>query len=139
MQSFSLDSKHFQNSHLRYNNSQYIIQLLTFKPILDNILAMINLTQKTPPEISNNIAHNLVSIRKRRKLSQEKLASKSGVSLGSLKRFEHTGEISLTSLIKLSIALELEEELNNLFSEVPYKSIQELIDENTKLESKLRR
>ena len=98
---------------------------------------MINLTQKTPPEIANNIAHNLIGIRKRRKLSQEKLATKSGVS--SLKRFEHTGEISLTSLIKLSIALELEEELNNLFSEVPYKSIQELIDENTKLEGKLRR
>ena len=100
---------------------------------------MINLTQKTPPEISNNIAHNLISIRKRRKLSQEKLSIKSGVSLGSLKRFEHTREISLTSLIKLSIALELEEELNNLFSEVPYKSIQELIDENTKLENRQRR
>ena len=100
---------------------------------------MISLTQKTPPEIANNIAHNLIIIRKRRKLSQAKLATKSGVSLGSLKRFEHTGEISLTSLIKLSIALELEEELNNLFSEVPYKSIQELIDENTKFEGKRRR
>ena len=84
--------------------------------------------QKTPVEISKNIASHLIAIRKRRKLSQIKLASKSGVSLGSLKRFEHTGEISLISLIKIAIALELEEELDNLFSEVPFVSIEEIIN-----------
>ena len=90
---------------------------------------MINVTQKTPVEISKNIAGHLITIRKRRKLSQQKLASKSGVSLGSLKRFEHTGEISLISLIKLAIALELGEELDKLFSEVPPASIEEVIYE----------
>lgn len=80
-------------------------------------------------EISKNIAGHLITIRKRRKLSQQKLASKSGVSLGSLKRFEHTGEISLISLIKLAIALELGEELDKLFSEVPPVSIEEVIYE----------
>ena len=80
-------------------------------------------------EISKNIAGHLITIRKRRKLSQQKLASESGVSLGSLKRFEHTGEISLISLIKLAIALELGEELDKLFSEVPPVSIEEVIYE----------
>lgn len=39
------------------------------------------------------------------KLTQEGLAQRSGVSLGSLKRFEHTGQISLESLLKLALVL----------------------------------
>ena len=89
---------------------------------------MINFFQKTAPEINNDIAKRMAAIRKRRKISQKELARKSGVSLGSLKRFEQTGEISLLSLTKLSIALELEDEMENLFSEVPFNSIEEVIN-----------
>lgn len=39
-------------------------------------------------------------------LTQEGLASKSSVSLGSLKRFESSGQIALESLLKLSLVLE---------------------------------
>ena len=56
------------------------------------------LTQKTHLEIGILIARRIRSIRKRQKLSQERLSEKSGVSLGSLKRFERSGEISLLSL-----------------------------------------
>ena len=76
---------------------------------------MINIFQKTAPEINIDIAKRMVAIRKRRKISQKELAKRSGVSLGSLKRFEQTGEISLLSLTKISIALELDEEMENLF------------------------
>lgn len=89
---------------------------------------MINLFQKTAPEINIDIAKRMVAIRKRRKISQKELAKRSGVSLGSLKRFEQTGEISLLSLTKISIALELDEEMENLFSEVPFNSIEEIIN-----------
>ena len=88
---------------------------------------MINLTQKTPDELNNGIAIRLVQIRKRRKISQKLLAEKSGVSLGSLKRFEQTGEISLHSLSKLAIALGVEDELESLFSQVGFTSIEEII------------
>ena len=87
------------------------------------------LTQKTPHEIDAIIAQRIRSIRKRRKLSQEKLSEKSGVSLGSVKRFERSGEISLISLTKIAIALNCEDELINLFAEQPFLSIQEVIDE----------
>ncbi|KAF5071175.1 helix-turn-helix protein [anaerobic digester metagenome] len=87
------------------------------------------LTQKTPQEINSSIAMRIRSIRKRQKLSQEKLSEKSGVSLGSLKRFERSGEISLLSLTKIAIALNCEDELINLFAEQPFLSIQEVIDE----------
>jgi transcriptional regulator with XRE-family HTH domain len=41
-------------------------------------------------------------LRKQAGLSQSELAKRSGVSLGSLKRFELTGQISLESLLKLA-------------------------------------
>lgn len=91
---------------------------------------MINLflKQKTPKEIDAGIALRIRSIRKRMKRSQEKLSETSGVSLGSVKRFERTGEISLSSLTKIAIALSCEDELENLFSDRPFASIQEVID-----------
>ena len=72
---------------------------------------MINLYQKTWKEINNEIADRLVKLRKRKKITQKELAVKSGVSLGSLKRFEQSGEISLQSLTKLAIALDVEGEI----------------------------
>lgn len=77
------------------------------------------------------IAARLVRLRKRKKISQKELACKSGVSLGSLKRFEQQGEISLQSLTKLAIALNVEEELESLFGEVPFGSIEEVLNEQT--------
>lgn len=85
------------------------------------------LTQKTPNELNMILAKRIAGIRKRRKISQKELSSKSGVSLGSLKRFEQTGEISLLSFSKLSIALELDDELESLFKNTPFLSIEEVI------------
>lgn len=104
---------------------------MTKTVISDNILTMnINfLNQKTPHEIDAMIAQRIRDIRKRQKLSQQKLSEKSGVSLGSVKRFESSGEISLISLTKIAIALNCEDELINLFAEQPFLSIQEVIDE----------
>lgn len=44
------------------------------------------------------------------------LSELSGVSLGSLKRFEQTGEISLASLVALAQALECDGDLASLFA-----------------------
>ncbi|MCD7921391.1 MAG: helix-turn-helix transcriptional regulator [Clostridiales bacterium] len=67
--------------------------------------------------------------RKEKKLSQVQLSERSDVSLGSLKRFERTGEISLSSLVKISFALGCEADFDELFSKKGYASIQEVIDE----------
>ncbi|SEW08510.1 helix-turn-helix domain-containing protein [[Clostridium] fimetarium] len=90
------------------------------------------LNQKTPKEISMLIVGRIREIRKRRKLSQVKLSEKSGVSLGTVKRFETSGEISLISLIKLAMALDIESGMEALFEEVPFESIQEVINEQGK-------
>lgn len=93
---------------------------------------MINLYQKTWTEINNDIAQKIVRLRKRKKITQKQLATRSGVSLGSLKRFEQIGEISLQSLTKIAIALDVENELEGLFDNVPFASIEEVINEQTK-------
>ena len=77
-----------------------------------------------------NLARRVRRIRKRRKISQERLSEMSGVSYGSVKRFESTGNISLLSLTKIAIALDLAEEIRNMFTEVPYLSIEEVINES---------
>ena len=46
-----------------------------------------------------------------------------------MKRFEQSGEISLISLTKIAIALEINRELEHLFEDVPPRSIKELLDE----------
>lgn len=93
---------------------------------------MISLYQKTWTEINNDIAQKIVRLRKRKKITQKQLAVRSGVSLGSLKRFEQSGEISLQSLTKIAIALDVENELEDLFNNVPFTSIEEVINEQTK-------
>lgn len=93
---------------------------------------MLNLYQKTWTEINNDIAQKIVRLRKRKKITQKQLAARSGVSLGSLKRFEQSGEISLQSLTKIAIALDVENELEDLFNNVPFASIEEVINEQTK-------
>lgn len=41
------------------------------------------------------------------------------MSYGSIKRFESTGQISLISLTKIAMALDIADELRNIFSQVP--------------------
>lgn len=67
--------------------------------------------------------------RKEKKITQAKLSQMADVSLGSIKRFERLGEISLSSLIKISFALGYEDDFEKLFTGRGYRSIQEVIDE----------
>jgi transcriptional regulator with XRE-family HTH domain len=53
--------------------------------------------------------------RKELKLSQQNLAKRSGVSYGSIRRFESSGEVSLTSLLRMSQAMGLIDEFDPLF------------------------
>ena len=83
---------------------------------------------KTPNDIAKELIEKIKQHRKKLKISQAQLASKSGVSLGSIKRFESKYEISLNSFIKILIALNLEQDLENLFTQKNYNSIDEVIN-----------
>lgn len=88
------------------------------------------LVWETAEELNQKLAERVRNIRRRRSISQQKLADMSGVSYGSIKRFEQTGQISLLSLTRIAMALDIAGELRNLFTEVPYRDIQEVINEN---------
>ena len=85
---------------------------------------------ETAEELDKNLALRVRKIRKRRKIPQQKLADLSGVSYGSIKRFETSGQISLLALTKIAMALDMADELRNIFSQVPYRNIQEVINES---------
>ena len=80
-------------------------------------------------ELDQKLAQRVRNIRKRRSISQQKLAAMSGVSYGSIKRFETTGQISLLSLTKIATALGIAEELRQLFTQVPYLTLEEVMNE----------
>lgn len=85
---------------------------------MDNILS-----------IKQNLAKRVRARRKEGKLSQAVLAGKSAVSLGSVKRFECTGEISLSSLLRIAAVLGYESDFNELFSRKNYQSLDEVLNE----------
>jgi transcriptional regulator with XRE-family HTH domain len=91
---------------------------------------MDKLVWETAEELDKELAKRVRNIRKRRSISQERLAAMSGVSYASIKRFESTGQISLVSLTKLAMALNLDDELRELFTQVSYQSIEEVIRES---------
>lgn len=60
---------------------------------------------KKPHDVLEDLSLKLKTLRKQARLKQGELARRSGVSLGSIKRFELTGKISLESLLKLAQVL----------------------------------
>ena len=92
----------------------------------------LNMLNKTPNDIADLIAGRVKKIRKRKKITQEELSKRSGVSYGSIKRFERTGEISLISFIKIAKTLGIDGQVEDLFEKVPYDSIEEIIREQHK-------
>lgn len=82
---------------------------------------------KLPHEILGEIAAKAKGLRKSKKISQEELANQSGVSFGSVKRFERIGKISLESLLKIALVLDNLEPFEQLF--LPTKNLPRSLDE----------
>ena len=73
------------------------------------------------------IKERLRARRREGKISQSALAERSGVSLGSIKRFEDSGEISLSSLLRIAAILGYETDFDKLFERKNYQSLEEVI------------
>lgn len=89
----------------------------------------------TPQETLKKIAVKARSKRLSLNLSQKTLSEKSGVSYGVLKKFEHTGQISLESLLKIACALGSLEDFEHVFEEIKPQealSLEDLMKEETR-------
>jgi transcriptional regulator with XRE-family HTH domain len=90
----------------------------------------------TPEEMQKSIASRARNLRLKFNLSQQTLSKKSGVSYGSLKKFEQTGQISLESLLKLAVILGCIEDFKAPFT---LKSAEEAMSLDELLEKKRQR
>lgn len=89
----------------------------------------------TPKEIAEHIAKQAQAKRLSFNLSQKSLSERSGVSFGTLKKFERTGKISLESLLRIALTLNALEEFNELFKPTPlenFSSLDELLKDKTR-------
>lgn len=88
---------------------------------------------KKPSDIMQEIALRHKQIRKESGLSQAELAERSGVSLGSLKRFESSGQISLESLLKLAQILNRLSDFETILKQdADLKRIEKLFSDKTR-------
>lgn len=69
-----------------------------------------------PSNVISEIVTKLRVLRKKNKYSQQELARRYGVSLGSIKRFERTGKVSLESLLKIAHVLGRLQDFQQLFA-----------------------
>ena len=70
---------------------------------------------KIPSQVQLEMAEKFKMLRKSKKFSQAKLAEKCGVSYGSIRRFEYTGQISLESILKLAHFFDRLDDFNPIF------------------------
>lgn len=81
---------------------------------------------KTIQVTTKELAERFVKRRKEQKMTQRALAIQSGVSYGSIRRFESQGDISLKSLLKLALVLQCLEDFDQLFSHPKPISLRDL-------------
>ncbi len=81
---------------------------------------------KLPSDILKSTAQNVAELRKELNWTQQDLVDKSGVSYGSIKRFERLGKISFESLLKIAEALNRLDEFETLLLPKDNKRLEKL-------------
>jgi len=92
---------------------------------------MLSINISSPTDIMTKLKERFKEKRLLLDLTQEGLASRSGVSLGSIKRFERSGKVSLDSLLQLALVLECLEDFNQIAKKEThqYNSLDDLLKE----------
>ncbi len=92
----------------------------------------------TVSKAQNKLSEYLRSRRLKQGLTQEGLANRSGVSLGTLRKFEQKGVISLESFLKLAMVLGCLEEVVNGAKPVPndFSSIDDVLKKKDTITSR---
>jgi transcriptional regulator with XRE-family HTH domain len=89
---------------------------------------MLPIILNSPSEAMRSVALRAKRARLEQNLTQEGLASRAGVSLGTLKNFETAGKASFETIVKIAFALGAEAEIETLFPSRPITSIDDVIE-----------
>lgn len=88
---------------------------------------MLAIEGASPRAIAMELAARARARRLEANLTQQGLASRSGVSLGSLKRFERTGAASLEVVARIALALGVADGFTQLLAPRELRSLDELL------------
>lgn len=88
---------------------------------------------KSPAKVMQELVTKTQQLRKQNGVSQLELAKRSGVSFGSVKRFETTGQISLESLLKIAYFFNRLEDFTTVFKvNEDLKNVEKLFSDKTR-------
>lgn len=90
---------------------------------------MLTLLIESPEEIARALAERVRDLRLARNLSQQGLAERAGVPLGTLKRFERTGQLGFVALVRLAVALDAVDGLQACFQRPEFQTLDEALAE----------
>jgi transcriptional regulator with XRE-family HTH domain len=81
----------------------------------------------TVPELQRLFADRARARRLALDLTQKGLAARAGLSLSSLKRFEQTGRVAFDGLLRLAVALNALDGLEDLFAEPEFQTLDDVL------------
>lgn len=88
-----------------------------------------DISEFVPVLTEQSVVANLVKrVKQRRKesgITQKELALRTGVSLGSIRRFESSGDISLAALVKIAHAIDCLQDFDALFATAKITSLKD--------------
>src|SRR3978361_432297 len=93
----------------------------------------LSLNISSPRDVSVKLANRVKRRRLEANLTQEGLAARAQVSLGTLKLFERTGKASVEFLIMIAFTLGAEKEFDHLFPEKSRRSIKDVVSKPTRV------
>ncbi len=88
---------------------------------------MISFSLMPSEDIAAELAGRIKSRRLSLNLTLEGLSQRSGVALGTLKKFERSGRIALVSFVRLVVALKDEAALEKLLLEPEFETLDEIL------------
>jgi transcriptional regulator with XRE-family HTH domain len=91
-----------------------------------------------PKNLQIQIARRFREFRVLKNLKRRTLSSHSGVSEASIKRFETTGEISLRSLLKLALVLDVLDKFQDIIEINHPQSVREVLRKEKRLDKNLK-
>lgn len=90
---------------------------------------IISFNLSPPDDVAKQIAARVKARRLELNLTQEGIATRSGLKFATYRRFEQTGEISLKGLLQIGFALNALSEFDALFEQKQYQSLDDVLNE----------
>lgn len=81
---------------------------------------------RTEQVVTKDLVDRFKMRRKESRFTQKELSQRSGVSYGSIRRFESTGDISLKSLLRISSAIGCLEDFDEIYNHTIIKELKDL-------------